>query len=202
MELMEINFENINQILVQYDAEGGNEINKSLAKLFSSLSDEGNKNEVSIKVSALNQLYSTSILYINPVVEKIVSEITKKNLVFCQDEYLDLVDRISTVQWVSETTGKSHTRRNLSFASKYVHFLSNNYSPIYDSYIWLVIVAYLRKKNIKISMTSPKSYAEFYRVFTNFKESYCLESFSNYQIDKFLWQYGKNILSEIMKNEK
>ncbi|MDD3476458.1 MAG: hypothetical protein PHI38_06285 [Sulfurimonas sp.] len=188
-------------MLSQHDADGGNEINESLGKLFSSLSDEENKNEVSIKVAALNQLYSTAIQYIKPVVAKIVSEVKQNHSELDDDAYLNLVDRIACIEWVSETTGKHHKRKNLSLASKYVHFLSKRYTPIYDSYIWLVMVAYLKEKNIKINLSSPESYSEFYRCFSKFKESYCLESYSNYQIDKFLWQYGKNILSEIIRSE-
>ncbi|WP_034837183.1 hypothetical protein [Endozoicomonas numazuensis] len=202
MKLIKINAQNIDRMLAQHDADGGNEINESLGKLFASLSDEENKNEVSIKVAALNQLYSTSIQYIKPVVTKIVSEIKKNHSELGREGYLNLVDRISSVEWVSETTGKHHKRKNLSFASKYVHFLSERYTPIYDSYIWLVIVAYLKEKNMKINLSSPGSYSEFYRNFSKFKESYNLESYSNYQIDKFLWQYGKNILSEIMESEE
>jgi hypothetical protein len=201
MKLIEINTKNIERMLSQHDSDGGNEINESLGKLFSSLSDEENKNEVSIKVAALNQLYSTGIQYIKPVVAKIVLEVKQNHSELGDDAYLDLVDRIASIEWVSETTGRHHNRKNLSFASKYVHFLSKRYAPIYDSYIWLVMAAYLKAKNIKINLPSPESYSEFYRYFTRFKESYCLESYSNYQIDKFLWQYGKNILSEIMKSE-
>lgn len=202
MELIKISEKNIQRMLSQHNADGGNEINKSLAKLFSSLCDEENKSEVSIKVAALNQVYSTAIQYTKPVVEKISLEFKQNHSYLVSDDYINLVDQIATIKWVSETTGKEHKRKNLSFASKYVHFLSEMDTPIYDSYIWLVMVAYLREKNIKINFSSPESYSEFYRCFTKFKETYSLESYSNYDIDKFLWQYGKNILSEIMKSEK
>lgn len=201
MELIEISAKNIDEMLARHDADGGNEVNESLGKLFSSLSDEENKNEVSIKVAALNQLYSTAIQYIKPVVEKIVSEIKQNHLEFDKNEYLELVDRIATVEWVSETTGKLHRRKNISFASKYVHFLSKRYSPIYDSYIWLVMVAYLKEKNVETNISPPETYSDFYGAFAKFRESYYLESYSNYEIDKFLWQYGKKLLSEIMKSE-
>lgn len=63
------------------------------------------------------------------------------------------------------------------------------------------MVAYLKEKNIKTNLSSPGSYSEFYRAFTKFKEVYCLGCYSNYEIDKFLWQYGKNILAETIKTE-
>ena len=201
MELIEINENNIEQLLKQHDADGGNKINESLGKLFSALSDEENENEVSIKVAALNQLYSTAIQYIKPVVKKIVSEVPLNHSELGPNAYLELVDKIAPVEWVSEATGKKHNRINLSFASKYVHFLSQKSTPIYDSYIWLVMVAYLKENKINIGLSPPKSYSDFYSYFVKFKEIYNLEAYSNYKIDKFLWQYGKNILTEIMKSK-
>lgn len=202
MNLLEIDKTNIDRLLKEHNNEGGNEINKSLKKkLFNNFPDESNKNEVSIKVAALNQIYSTAIRYIKPIVEKIVSEVPRNHLKMDCDAYIKLVDDISTIEWVSETTEKKHKKNNLSFSSKYVHFLNKMSTPIYDSHIWLIMAAYLREKNIKVNLSPPKSYSEFYKCFINFKRLYKLESYSNYKLDKFLWQYGKNILTSIMKSE-
>jgi hypothetical protein len=198
MQLLNINDENIQTMLRQHDADGGNSINDSLSKLFSSLSDEKNRYEVSIKVAALNQIYSTAIQYITPVVEKIFSEIDNSHTSYSSEQYVASVDKISTVSWVSPTTSKSHTRCNMSFSSKYVHFLSGRKLPIYDSYIWIVMVGYM---NSSISFAAPKTYAQFYDVFCKFKEEYKLCSYSNYEIDKYLWQYGKNLINEIIRGK-
>jgi hypothetical protein len=141
MQLIELNKYNIRVMLDQHDLEGGNAINASLSKLFGTLNDEQNQYEVSIKVAALNQIYSTAIQYIAPVVSKIVDEIDNNHIAYGLEEYVTLVDKVSTITWKSQTTSENHTRRNISFCSKYIHFLSGRKLPIYDSYIWIVMIA-------------------------------------------------------------
>lgn len=201
MNLIEINKDSIEELLQQHDVDGGNKINESLGKLFLAMSDESNESEVSIKVAALNQLYSTAIQYIKPVVKKILSEVPSNHTDLGYNNYITLVDKISNIEWTSEKYKKKYSRNNLSFSSKYVHFLSNGHTPIYDSYVWLVMVAYLKEKGIEVNISAPNSYSEFHELFTNFKTLYQLESYSNYQIDKFLWQHGKNMLTEIMTSQ-
>ena len=185
-----------------HDKGGGNLVNESLLKLFNCMNDESSTFEVSIKVAALNQLYSMAIQYITPVVENIVLKITQNHKFFTDEDYAILVDSISIVTWVSPITDKSHSRNNLSFASKYVHFLSGYKIPIYDSYIWIVMNGYLMQEKGNIySFTPPENYKHFYQVFTKFKIHFNLQEKSNYEIDKFLWCYGKNMLNEIIKED-
>jgi hypothetical protein len=200
---MKLNPENVGAMLQQHDTEGGNQINKSLSKLFQNLNDEENRYEVMIKVAALNQIYSTAIQYITPVVEKIKKKIGPEHLKMSIQEYVDLVDKIATISWESPTTGKSHTRTNLSFSSKYVHFLSKRKIPIYDSYIWILLVGYARQTRTgNISFAAPASYKEFFTVFNSFRSDQNLDAMNYYDLDKCLWQYGKNLLSEIIGEER
>ena len=177
----------------------GNELNDNLLKLFQTFNDDKNKSHVLIKVVALNKIYSTSITNINPVVEKII-EASNENLTFKSiDEYIEFVDKIAKIKWVNSKEN-SFKRNNLSFASKYVHFISGHKTPIYDNYIWIVINGYLgQKSNTKISFANPKSYREFYDTFERFKKEFQLEKYTNYKIDKFLWQYGKSMTTKIEK---
>lgn len=202
MLLIEPNSSNIKIMLKQHDEDGGNSINESLTKLFVSLEDETNEYEVSIKVAALNHIYSTAIQYIAPVVSQICKNIDNNHKASSLDQYVETVDKIATVTWVSPTTSKKHTRCNMSFSSKYIHFLSKRQLPIYDSYLWIVMIGYLNQKNnSKLSFTAPKTYKEFYSVFIGFKNDFGLASYSNYDLDKYLWQYGKNLISDIINNE-
>lgn len=199
MKLLEINESHFKNMLRIHDSDGGNLVNESLSKLFDCMNDESNRFEVSIKVAALNQLYSTAIQYITPVVNKIVCNIPRDYKNLSENGYAALVDSISTATWVSPTPEKNHSRTNLSFASKYIHFLSNCKIPIYDSYIWIVMIGYLKQEKYeKYSFNPPENYEYFYQVFIKFKEHFNLQQKSNYEIDKFLWQYGKNILNEII----
>lgn len=203
MQLIEPNKNNINYLLAQHDYEGGNAVNASLSKLFGSLNDEQNKYEVLIKVAALNNIYSTAIQYIEPVVTKIVEEIDNNHRQYKLEQYVTLVDKVSTVTWISPTTAKEHTRRNISFCSKYIHFLSGRELPIYDSYIWIVMIAYLNQKNKnKLKFNTPNTYKQFYDLFTKFREDFNLDTYSCYELDKFLWQYGKNLINQITSEQK
>ena len=186
----------ISEILELYSEE--NELNENFLKLFKTFNDDKKKYDVLIKVAALNKIYSTAIVNINPVVKQIneISRSAESNPKTIT-EYVELVDKISKVNWTN-SKGENFERNNLSFASKYIHFSSNYKTPIYDSYIWIIIKGYLgQKNNEKISFENPKNFKEFYTVFEKFKIDLGLEHSSNYDIDKFLWQYGKNLISEI-----
>lgn len=203
MKLIEINNTSFNKMLRIHKDNGGNNINNYLSKLFEFMNDETNWYEVSIKVAALNQLYATAIQNIIPVVNTIVSKIPASHKSYSEQEYSQLVDRIATVEWTNKNTKKKFSRYNLSFASKYIHFLSKCSIPIYDSYIWIVLNGYMAQHgDSKYAFTAPKSYKEFYRTFLNFKHTFKLDNRSNYDIDKFLWQYGKNMLEKISKQNK
>ena len=203
IELIEISEAHFKNMFSIHDKDGGNQINTSLSKLFECMNNESNKYEVSIKVAALNQIYSTAIQYIAPVVDKIICEVPHNHHSCTDNKYADFVDGISTVNWVSPTTGKHHSRCNMSFSSKYIHFLSGRKIPIYDSYIWIVMIGYLKQNGFnEYKFTSPADYNDFYNVFIKFKNHFNLNKYSNYDIDKFLWQYGKIMLNEIVLVEK
>lgn len=186
----------INKMLAKYSEIEGDELNEKLQKIFIEFNDNTNKYDVLIKVAVLNKIYSTAITNINPVVDKICS-ISREYDKFNEDDYITFVDRISLIEWVNEKN-MSFKRNNISFASKYVHFLSNRTTPIYDSYIWIITKTYLaQNKGIRVSFSNPKNYAEFYETFIDFKRTYSLEKYSNYTIDKFLWIYGRSLIKGI-----
>jgi len=202
MKLLEINEDSFNKIIAIHDSDGGNLINESISKLFDCMNDSSNKYEVAINVAALNKIYSTAIQYITPVIDEIVLNVPKNYNSFTINQYVELVDNISKVNWISPTTGKEHSRCNLSFASKYIHFLSGRKIPIYDSYIWIVMVGYFKQKgNNEYSFSPPVNYKYFYETFKKFKLTFNLLNHSNYEIDKYLWQYGKNMLNDIVEDE-
>ena len=191
----------ISEILKLYSVEEGNQLNENLLKLFQTFDEDDDKFNVIIKVAALNKIYSTAITNINPVVEQIVKTSKTTSPPNTINEFVEFVDKISKIEWTNNK-GEKFKRNNLSFSSKYVHFFSGHKTPIYDSYIWIIIKGYLgQKNNGKISFTNPNNFKEFYSTFLIFKKDFELENYSNYEIDKFLWQYGKisiqNIGSEL-----
>ena len=179
----------INDTLERHSLEEGNLIHDKLSLLFETFSDNTNLHDVLIKVACVNKIYSTAILNLKPVVDKIV----EVHINIDSDiDFVKLVDEISIVEW------KNYKRKNLSFASKYVHFLSKKKTPIYDSYIWILIKAYLNKGKRNFSFQPPNNYIEFYNEFNKLKKQFpILDKYNNYQIDKFLWQYGKELVISI-----
>mgnify|MGYP000202667323 CR=1 FL=1 len=60
------------------------------------------------------------------------------------------------------------------------------------------MVGYLKQighKNLRFS--PPNSYRSFFGVFQEFQSTFNLDRYSNYDIDKYLWQYGKNLINDI-----
>lgn len=190
LEFPEENF--IKDILKEFDDNGNNDLNIKLLELFEIFNDFSNCNEVKIKVAALNKIYSTGILNIDPVIEKILSEIHFETKNFKEYEFVELVDKIAKISWIDKK-GKNQNRKNLSFSSKYIHFLSGFKTPILDSYILELIKEYQKTNGKKISFSNSKGYLEFYQIFEEFKKDFNLQRYSNYEIDKFLWQYAKNL---------
>lgn len=197
-----INANLIREVDESYHLQGGDEINDLLSKLFDLMKDNKNKSEVTIKVATINSIYSTAIQYIEPVVDKIIKVINYDTSGFNEQKFIHLVDEIATVTWGIKTNDKPYSRTNLSFASKYIHLLSERKVPIYDSYIWIIMTGYLRQySNKDYSFNKPNKYKDFYTRFIEFKEIFNLGEMTNYKVDKFLWQMGKNCLLEIVEQD-
>jgi hypothetical protein len=198
MKLEKPNPKFISKILSKYYQNEG-DLNDKLLLLFKTLNSNKDKYEVLIKAAALNQIYATSISNINPVVNQIIKESNSLNITQRSSvvDYKIFADKISHVKW-KNNKGEYFERNYLSFSSKYVHFISEYKTPIYDSYIWILIKGYLGQMNDeKISFKSPENLNEFYATFESFRKSFCLENYSYYELDKFLWQYGKNLTTKI-----
>lgn len=201
-QLPEISEALINNTLQEHSEGGGNEIDKKLLSLFEFMGDNKSVCEVTIKVAALNTIYATAINYIKPVVAKIVEIIPNDISKNDENDFVIFIDNIASVSWKNESINKEYSRINLSFASKYVHFLSKRKMPIYDSYMWIIMIGYFNQyKNLHLSFGKPSDYSEFFQLFNKFKAEFNLGKFSNFEIDKFLWHSGKMALSKIIKED-
>lgn len=156
----------------------------ALNRLFFELAPE-NKDiaDILLKVTALNQFYSTNIFSVYPVAEHIKALDIDMRLK-AGDE--SLVDDIRIV----ELNGK--TKNFYSFASKYCSHHRPNAYPIYDSYVDEVL-RYFRDTDCFTSFRTEelKNYKRFKEILMTFRAYYGLEQFSLKEIDKYLWQFGK-----------
>ena len=157
---------------------------QSLNLLFHSYCPNNNQLEqILLKVSALNDFYSTYIFDTFTVAQHIKDcKIDKKLNAGNQD----LVNIIAKV----DINGK--TRNFYSFASKYCNHHKSESYPIYDSYVDKMLM-HFKKKDKYDAFVKPnlKEYQRFIEIIKNFQKHYNLESFTLREIDIYLWLAGK-----------
>jgi len=140
--------------------------------------------DILIKVATLNDFYSTNIRSIFTVAQHI------QNLDI--DMRLQVGDEtvVNDIANVTMTNGKMINK--FSFATKYCsHHNAENY-PIYDSYV-KKLLCYLRDVDnfADFHEANLRNFPIFKQVILEFRKFYSLEDFTIKEIDKYLWQLGK-----------
>ncbi len=139
--------------------------------------------DVLIKVCSLNDFYSTNIF--SPF--SLAKHIVELNI----DDRLKNGD-LSLVQDIAKINIKGRDLFFYSFATKYCsHHFDTKY-PIYDYYVEKVLKYFRDKDNFsKFKNNDLKEYGLFYSILTEFQCFYNLDKFNLKEIDKYLWQTGK-----------
>lgn len=140
--------------------------------------------DILIKASSLNDFYSTNIFSIFPVAKNILQLDIDERL---QSGDETLVNDVALVDY-----GGGKVKNFYSFATKYCsHHFPNEY-PIYDSYVEKVLI-YFKKKDKFSRFTSKdlRNYPKFKTVVEKFRSFYELDQFSLKDIDRYIWQLGK-----------
>ena len=157
---------------------------KALDKLFFQLCPKNdNINDILLKVSTLNDFYSTNIFSVFSVAKHILSlnidaRLNKKDL--------SLVGDIQKV----EISGK--IRNFYSFSTKYCSHHKPLEFPIYDSYVEKCLKYFKHRDHFtNFSANDLKDYPKFKDILLDFQSFYKLQSFNLKQIDQYLWQLGK-----------
>lgn len=156
----------------------------ALDKLFIDLCPENKDlSDILIKVSTLNDFYSTNIFSVYPVAKHIRS----LNI----DDRLQTGD-VSLVNDVMQVTIDGKQKNFYSFATKYCSHHNSLSYPIYDSYVEKVLVYFRDKDAFSAFATQElKNYKQFKAIFIEFGRFYGLEQYNLKQIDKYIWQLGK-----------
>ena len=167
----------------------------SLNLLFQVLCPE-NKNieHVLLKVSALNDFYSTNI-YNTYLVAK---HILQKNI----DSRLESND-YSLVNEIALISINEKKKFFYSFASKYCSHHKPHSYPIYDSFVEKMLLRYNEQLEFDVfTKNDLKNYERFVEIIRNFRSFYNLDEFSLKQIDIFLWLAGKEYFPKNYKKRK
>lgn len=160
--------------------DGYVEQEKALDKLFFLLCPKNSQLEdVLIKCSALNDFYSTNIFKVYNVAVSILKMDIDKRLEMGE---LDLVNDIADSQPISV----------YSFATKYCSHHKPDVYPIYDNYVQKILLHYRDKTCFcEFSKEELRDYPNFVRIIMAFRRFFGLESYTVKEIDKYLWQVGK-----------
>ena len=139
--------------------------------------------EVLIKVSVLNDFYSTNIRDTFSVAKHIVNLNIDDEL--CRAD-TGIVDRIAQI------TINEKKWRFYSFATKYCsHHYPNEY-PICDNIVSKVLLNFKYKEEFaKFKKEDIRNYPVFKAIILDFRKFYKLEEFSLKELDKYLWVLGK-----------
>lgn len=157
---------------------------KALDKLFLELAPKNtNITDILLKATTLNVFYSTNIFSIFPVAEHILS--------------LDIDDRLNIgdetlVDDIKKITINNKQKQFYSFATKYCSHHNPEAFPIYDSFVDKVL-CYFRDIDefTKFKNKDLKNYVRFKSILCDFQNFYGLQRYSFKELDKFLWQFGK-----------
>ncbi len=157
----------------------------ALDKLFFSLCPNNTDiSEILLKVSTLNDFYSTNIFSVYPVAKHILSLNIDERL---NAEDVTLVEDIKRVS----INGQEHSF--YSFASKYCSHHKPLAYPIYDSYVDRVL-RYFRDRDgfSTFAGENLKNYNMFKDILITFQQHYELKEYNLKLIDKYLWLLGKD----------
>lgn len=158
---------------------------QSLALLFKEFCPtNGVLEHVLLKVSALNDFYSTNI-FDTYSVAKHIRKIDIDHRLINGD--LSLVNELALVKI------RDKKRNFYSFASKYCSHHFPDSFPIFDSYVEKMLLHYARADGISsFRKDELRDYDRFVRIIKEFQSYYGLGQFSLRQIDVFLWLAGKD----------
>ena len=160
----------------------------SISRLFDKFPENKELEDILLKISVINDLYSTNIF---------ATFLMAKHIQLLQiDEDLRLADstlvnRIATGHGIkkSKNTGD---RNFYSFATKYCSWHNRDNYPIFDDFVERVLKAYRdRDKFSKFKNEDLRSFEKLKVIISDFKIFYQLNRHGLKQIDKFLWVYGK-----------
>lgn len=156
----------------------------SLGLLFRELCPENKAIEhVLLKVSALNDFYSTHIYDTYSVARHIVKKDIDMRLEECD---YSLVNEIAIVPI------RGTIKNFYSFATKYCSHHKADSFPVFDSFVEKMLLYYKRADAFsKFHKIDLKVYGRFIEIIKGFQKFYGLEKCSLREIDIFLWLAGK-----------
>lgn len=155
----------------------------ALNKVFKDYASNSELVLILIKCSILNDFYSTNIFKVYPAAKHILSLNIDERLKVGDSTLVDAIAKINI---------GSKKRTFLSFASKYCSRYNQLEFPIYDWYVCKVLIYYRNvDRFFEFDEDDLKVYPKFKNIVIQFRSFYGLEMYNFKELDKYLWQFGK-----------
>ena len=170
-------------------ANGKYKRQESVLKRLFTLTCPNNRNydDILAKVTLLNMYYSTNIISIETVAEHIKNLNIDKRL---KKQDSTLIRDIASIRF------KNTQKYFYSFATKYCSHHKPDIYPIYDRYVNEALWYFSKEYNFKeFKRKELRDYVEFVKIIDVFKEKFKLKC-SYKELDRYLWQIGKEIYDE------
>ena len=157
---------------------------EALNKLFYSLCPKNNDiSDILLKVATLNDFYSTNIFSVYPVARHILS--------LDIDERLKAGD-VTLIGEIQKVIINNVEKNFYSFATKYCSHHNPLDFPIYDSYVVKMLSFFRDRDGFAVFKAEDlKNYVKFKGALIDFRAFYRLDKYNLKEIDKYLWQLGK-----------
>jgi hypothetical protein len=161
---------------------------QAIRKLFVAFPDNKKLEDILLKISVINDLYSTNILGTYNMAKHIQNMQIDEGLKIGDPL---IVNKIALGHGIK--TKKNNKELNFySFATKYCNWHNLEDYAIYDSFVEKVLLAYNKKDSFSSFIKSDlKDFIKFKQIINDFILFYGLTRQNLKMVDKFLWIYGK-----------
>ena len=158
---------------------------QAIIELFEKFPNNTDVKHILLKLSVINDLYSTNIFATFEMAKHILSLNVDNDIIKGTPE---IVNRIANIT----ISGKN--KNFYSFATKYCNWHNQEKYTIYDSFVDKILRAYRDQTNFdNFANENLRDYKKFKVILTKFRQCFKLHEFDFKYLDKFLWIYGKEI---------
>jgi len=163
---------------------------QAIINLFKAFPNNQKFEDILLKLSVINDLYSTNILGTFIMAKHIQKLNIDRGL---KEGDPKIVHQIATGHGIR--TKKSNKEINFySFATKYCNWHNRSSYAIYDSFVDKILMAYRKRdKFSSFKHEDLKNFSKFIKIIMDFAGFYGLTKYDLKEIDKFLWIYGKEV---------
>lgn len=161
---------------------------QAIINLFHKFPENKKLEDVLLKISVINDLYSTNI-FGTFILAKHILSLNIDSAIKNADP--TIVNLIAVGHGIPKPKGLGD-RNFYSFATKYCSWHNKDEYPIYDSFVDKILIAYRNKDNFSTFNDSDlKDFKRFKEIIADFRKHYNLTKHNLKETDKFLWIYGK-----------